>query len=102
MGFIGVFLLLAVVVWIIVGLFLFIFVPCLVISIVNLVQGIKHHWPKRNIIPLAITGSVVVIITLLCLWLFMIYSTNKNDPSSSEEVAYQAVNQIYDFIQMIK
>ena len=102
MGFIGVFLLLAVVIWIIVGLFICIFVPCLVVSIVNLVQGIKHNWPKRNIIPLAITGSVVVIITLLCVWLVMVYSTTKTNSSSSEEVAYQAVNQIYDFIQMIK
>ena len=38
-----------------------IFVPCLIISIVNLVKGIKNHWPKRNIIPLAITGSIVTL-----------------------------------------
>ena len=38
-----------------------IFIPCLIISIVNLVKGIKNHWPKRNIIPLAITGSIVTL-----------------------------------------
>ena len=38
-----------------------IFIPCLIISIVNLVKGIKNHWPKRNIIALAITGSIVTL-----------------------------------------
>ena len=38
-----------------------ILIPCLIISIVNLVKGIKNHWPKRNIIPLAITGSIVTL-----------------------------------------
>ena len=42
-----------------------IFIPCLIISIVNLVKGIKNHWPKRNIIPLAITGSIVTLFIVL-------------------------------------
>ena len=68
MAFMGIFLvgiLLWVVVIIIICAILAIFIPCLIISIVNLVKGIKNHWPKRNIIPLAITGSIVILFVAL-------------------------------------
>ena len=48
-----------------------IFIPCLIISIVNLVKGIKNHWPKRNIIPLAITGSIVTLFVVLFIVLYI-------------------------------
>ena len=31
---------------------LFIFIPCLIIAIINLVKGAKNKWPKRNVIHL--------------------------------------------------
>ena len=46
LGIAGVFLFL-----IIIGAILFIFLPCLIIAIINLVKGIQNHWPKRNLIP---------------------------------------------------
>lgn len=48
-----------------------IFIPCLIISVVNLVKGIKNHWPKRNIIPLAITGSIVTLFVVLFIVLYI-------------------------------
>ena len=40
--------------------FIFVFIPSLIISIVNLVLGIKRHWPKVNIILLSIFGSLTL------------------------------------------
>ena len=72
MAFLGI-LVVGVLLWFIIILIacaiLFIFVPCLIIAIINLVKGINHHWPKRNIIPLAITGPIVLIFISL----FIVY-----------------------------
>ena len=72
-------------------LILFVFIPCLVIAIINLVQGVRHDWPKRNIIPLAITGSIsiifIILITLYLVWRFSIYQEPTYDSSSSSEMA---------------
>ena len=70
MAFMGIFLvgiLLWIVVIAIICMILAIFIPCLIISIINLVKGIKNNWPKRNIIPLAITGSIVILFMALFL-----------------------------------
>ena len=68
---------------------LFIFVPCLIIAIINLVKGINHHWPKRNIIPLAITGPIVLIFISLFIvylvWRFG-YCVDPYSTSSSAQV----------------
>ena len=67
----------------------FIFIPCLIIAIVNLVKGIKNKWPKRNIIPLAITGPISVLfiiamlIFLMCAICFMIAHPDGTSSSSS-------------------
>ena len=67
-----------------------IFVPCLIISIVNLVKGIKNHWPKRNIIPLAITGSIVALFVtafiVICIQ-SAFAGTPANGTSSSAQIA---------------
>ena len=60
MAFMGI-LLVGVLAFVFFFILLSIFIPCLIISIVNLVKGIKNHWPKRNIIALAITGSIVTL-----------------------------------------
>ena len=68
---------------------LFIFVPCLIIAIINLVQGVKNNWPKRNIIPLAITGSIalifIILFTIYFVWRFGFY-VNPNATSSSAQI----------------
>ena len=71
MGILLVGILLWVVVIAIICVVLAVFVPCLIISIVNLVKGIKNHWPKRNIIPLAITGSIVILFIALFIVLYI-------------------------------
>ena len=89
-GIFGIFIWIAVI--LIICAILFIFIPCLIIAIINLIKGIKHHWPKRNIIPLAITGSIsmlfilafiVFLILALCVYLMNPTGTS----GSSAEIA---------------
>lgn len=96
MAFMGIFLvgiLLWVVVIAIICMILAIFVPCLIISIVNLVKGIKNHWPKRNIIPLAITGSIVILFIALFIVLYIrsVYASVPVDDTSAVSSAVNAL-----------
>ena len=72
---------------------LFIFIPCLIIAIVNLVKGIKNHWPKRNIIPLAITGSIVILFIALFIVLYIrsVYASVPVDDTSASSSAVTAL-----------
>ena len=93
MAFLGI-LVVGVLLWFIIILIacaiLFIFVPCLIIAIINLVKGINHHWPKRNIIPLAITGPIVLIFISLFIvylvWRFGYYVDPYSTSSSAQVV----------------
>ena len=93
MAFLGI-LVVGVLLWFIIILIacaiLFIFVPCLIIAIINLVKGINHHWPKRNIIPLAITGPIVLIFISLFIvylvWRFGYYVDRYSTSSSAQVV----------------
>ena len=67
-----------------------IFVPCLIISIVNLVKGIKNHWPKRNIIPLAITGSIVTLF-VVAFMVICIQSAFAGNPTNGTGASSSAV-----------
>lgn len=51
--------------FLIVCIVLFVFIPALIIAIANLVLGIKHQWPKHNIILLSIFGSIVALLILI-------------------------------------
>ena len=66
---------------------LFVFIPCLIIAIINLVKCIKHHWRKRNVIPLAITGSISMLFILAFIIFFILalcaYIVNPTSASSS-------------------
>ena len=67
-----------------------IFIPCLIISIVNLVKGIKNHWPRRNIIALAITGSIVTLFVVAFIVVCIqgaFAGTPANGTSSSAQIA---------------
>ena len=93
MAFLGI-LVVGVLLWFIIILIacaiLFIFVPCLIIATINLVKGINHHWPKRNIIPLAITGPIVLIFISLFIvylvWRFGYYVDPYSTSSSAQVV----------------
>ena len=104
MAFMGIFLvgiLLWVVVIAIICVVLAIFVPCLIISIVNLVKGIKNHWPKRNIIPLAITGSIVILFIALFIVLY-IRSVYASVPVDDASAASSAVNILRIIVKLQK
>ena len=96
MAFIGIFLVgifLWIAIIIIATIVFLIFIPCLIIAIINLVKGVQNNWPKRNIIPLAITGSICLIIILLvawyCVWRFGYYEDPYSTSSSASQVAAQ-------------
>lgn len=90
-----------IIIFFVVAVFLFVFVPCLIISIINLVKGIQNHWPKRNIIPLAITGSVVVLLFVIFITFVVVLILTYQMPIDNGEEATSSVyivNQILDFI----
>ena len=66
---------------------LFVFIPCLIIAIINLVKCIKYHWRKRNVIPFAITGSISLLFILVIAIFFILalcaYLANPTGTSSS-------------------
>ena len=70
---------------------LFIFIPCLIISIINLVKGIKNHWPKRNLIPLLVTSPFSILfllaITIFLIAALVVYITNPSFATSSSSSA---------------
>ena len=96
MAFMGI-LLVGILLWVviiaIICVVLAVFVPCLIISIVNLVKGIKNHWPKRNIIPLAITGSIVILFIALFIVLYIrsVYASVPVDGTSASSSAVNAL-----------
>ena len=106
MGFIGAFFvtiligIFGVLVWIAIAIIalaiLFIFIPCLIIAIVNLVKGPKNHWPKRNIIPLAITGPIallfIIVITIFLICALCAYIANPDGFSSSSAQIVTIIN----------
>ena len=89
MAFMGIFIV-GILAFVFVFILLSIFIPCLIISIVNLVKGIKNHWPKRNIIPLAITGSIVTlfVVAFIVVCIHSAFTgTPANGTSSSAQIA---------------
>ena len=86
MGFIGIFFIgiaAVAIFFLILGAILFVFIPCLIIAIINLVKGIKNHWPKRNLIPLIITGTIDILFILL----IMMYLSWRFSPEVVERLA---------------
>ena len=72
MAFIGVFILslfgmaifafIAVILIFIALIIICVFIPSLIISIVNLILGIRRHWPKVNIILCSVFGSIALML----------------------------------------
>ena len=74
---------------------LFIFIPCLIIAIINLVKGAKNKWPKRNVIPLIITGPISILfliaITIFLIAALIVYISTPSFGSSSSSSAQIAL-----------
>lgn len=83
---------------IIVGAILAVFIPCLVISIVNLVKAAKRGWPKRHVIPMAITGSIVLLFILLFIYLGILFSTRDTTPYN----ASSSYNMIQAYLPLLR
>ena len=101
MGFIGVFILGMAGIFlflIIVGAILAVFIPCLVISIVNLVKASKRGWPKRHVIPMAITGSIVLLFILLFIYLGILFATRDTSP----DTASSSYNMIQAYLPLLR
>ena len=88
MGFVGLFVLGAAMVFFIIMAILAVFVPCLIISIVNLVKASRRGWPKRHVIPMAITGSIVFLFILLFIYIGISVATSKADANTSSSANY--------------
>ena len=92
-GIFGIFIWIAVV--LIICAILLIFIPCLIIAIINLVKGVKNKWPKRNIIPLVITGPISILfllaITIFLIAALVVYITNPSFATSSSSSTQTAL-----------
>ena len=84
MIFIGMLLWTAIMLFII--MILIVFVPSLVIAIINLVQGVKRHWPKKNIILLSIFGSIAGIFIIAWFMAFLFAALEGGKDSSADEM----------------
>ena len=93
MAFFGI-LILAWVFWMIlifvICVIVFVFIPSLIVAIINLILGIKHHWPKHNVILLSVFGGIVVLLfiigELFALLLTFAHSSNTTSSESVETV----------------
>ena len=74
---------------------LFVFIPCLIIAIINLVKGKKNHWPRRNVIPLIITGVIDILFILLFILIAIAYFMSRDVPDANTS------RSVYDSYQMI-
>ena len=105
MAFIGIFALAWVALMIfliIVGGFLFVFLPALIVSIINLVKGIRNHWPKINIILLIVFGTIALtFIALATAFGLLILLARIISPVESENIAC-VVNQIVNVYYMMR
>ena len=76
---------------VIIFVILFVFIPCLIIFIINLVKGITHKWPKKNLVGTIITG--IILGTIICFTIALaiiigiLQADNEQAVTSSSEAA---------------
>ena len=93
MAFMGIFavsILLMVIAIIFICVLLFVFIPCLIIFIINLVKGIIHKWPKRNIVGVVITGIILGTLITGYLVLMLISAIIEAGQGASEVTSSEA------------
>ena len=73
-------------------IFICVFVPSLIISIVNLILGIRRHWPKVNIILCSVFGSIALMLfTMGALLAIMVACAGRSYVPNAQSVETVAI-----------
>ena len=105
MAFMGIFILgwfAFMIFFIIICVILFVFIPCLIIFIINLVKGIKHKWPKRHLIPAIVTSVILTIIIVMAIGLLVLVLVIRSGATPVNESTASASIALRHFIGQIK
>ena len=86
---------------IIVAIILFVFIPCLIIFIINLVNGISKKWPKRHLIPTIITGIVLSVVITLALGLVFLILLIRAGSGDADTNSSQVAVALYNYLPLI-
>lgn len=101
MAFFGIFILawVALLIFIIIiGLLVLVFLPCLVLSIVALVNGIRHRWPIWCRILLSVTGTIVTVFLFFIIWYLVWRFAIYVPPAYEKDCSSEAVKAVYYLI----
>ncbi len=91
MAFIGIFFLSIFAIFIFIAI-LSVFIPSFIIALVNLIQGIRHNWPKKNIVLLAVFGTIALSIILIWFITFLYNQISKSGTTSSSTSELVIIN----------
>ena len=91
MAFIGIFFLSIFAIFIFIAV-LSVFIPSFIIALVNLIQGIRHNWPKKNIVLLAVFGTIAGSIILIWFITFLYNQISQSGTTSSSTSELVIIN----------
>ena len=91
MAFIGIFFLSIFAIFIFIAI-LSVFIPSFIIALVNLIQGIRHNWPKKNIVLLAVFGTIAGSIILIWFITFLYNQISQSGTTSSSASELVIIN----------
>jgi H+/Cl- antiporter ClcA len=91
MAFIGIFFLSIFAIFIFIAI-LSVFIPSFIIALVNLIQGIRHNWPKKNIVLLAVFGTIAGSIILIWFITFLYNQISQSGATSSSTSELVIIN----------
>jgi H+/Cl- antiporter ClcA len=69
-----------------------VFIPSFIIALVNLIQGIRHNWPKKNIVLLAVFGTIAGSIILIWFITFLYNQISQSGTTSSSTSELVIIN----------
>lgn len=91
MAFIGIFFLSIFAIFIFIAI-LSVFIPSFIIALVNLIQGIRHNWPKKNIVLFAVFGTIAGSIILIWFITFLYNQISQSGTTSSSTSELVIIN----------
>ena len=97
MAFIGIFFLSIFAIFIFIAV-LSVFIPSFIIALVNLIQGIRHNWQKKNIVLFAVFGTIAGSIILI--W-FITFLYNQISQSGATSTTSEELVIINNYIKMM-
>ena len=104
MAFMGIFLLSWFVLMfflIIFAVILFVFVPCLIIFIINIVKGAQSKWPKKHLVPAIITGVVLSVLITIAFGLALFIVLIREGSGYGDSSSAQAAIALHYYLQLI-